>query len=259
MVPKYHYNIIIAGCLVVLASCTQQQPQKPTTPGVAAKPAIMAPFRYHKLIESSPGKYFDVLSWGRGKDTTGAYLILRSDSTGRQYSTTTGDLEGAIIDVYNTDMNMDGYPEILIAAKAKDTTTHVNIYAYEFRGAKGQKIDFPKLSSKSKKGYRGEDNFYIKEGNLIREFPVYNGDGKDAKPTGQKRTLQYGIRDNQFTVKDISPVDTTKTSKPVAKEPVKKTTAVVDKPKTTEKRSKKKHHKEEHTTKKHKKHRHRSE
>jgi hypothetical protein len=268
MFRRYSYITTIVGCLGILASCTQKQSQTqaPVT-SAAVKPGLMPPFRYHKLIESSPGKYFDIVSWGRGKDTTGAYMILRSDSTGKQYSTTTGDLEGAIIDVFNTDMNMDGYPEILIEAKAKDTTNHVNIYAYEFRGTKGQKIDFPKLTAKTKKGYRGNDNFYIKEGNLVREFPVYDGDGKDAKPTGQKKILQYGLRDNQFTVTDISPVDSTATNKPavVVKEPVKKVTPVVaDKPKSSSSNSKshkkeKHHHKEEKKHNRHKRHRHREE
>ncbi|EHQ24527.1 hypothetical protein [Mucilaginibacter paludis] len=248
------YIAIAFCCLGLLASCTQQSETKaPVTPAepTTAKHTLMEPFHYHKLIESSPGKYFDILSWGRGKDSTGAYMILRSDSTGKQYSATNGDLEGAIIDVYNTDMNMDGYPEILIEAKAKDTTNHINIYAYEFRGTKGQKIDFPKLTSKTKKGYRGDDRLYIKEGNLIREFPVYEGNGKDAKPTGQKKILQYGLRDNNFTVKDISPVDSAAAAKPAVKEVVKKEAAPLsDKPKVSEKKSTKK---KKHTEEKHKK------
>ncbi len=38
----------------------------------------------------------------------------------------------------------------------------------------------------------------------MREFPIYDGNGKDAKPTGQKRVLEYGLRGNNFTVKQLS-------------------------------------------------------
>ena len=213
MSSKLFYISLIACCLAVLEACNHPEPKNTAPAAASQKPALMAPFRYHKLIESSPGVYFDVLTWGRGKDSIGGYLILHSDSTGKKYTTVTGDLEGAITDVFNTDMNMDGYPEILIISKAKDTTEHVNIYVYEYRNGIGQKINFPKLSDKSKSVYHGGDNFYIEQGNLVREFPVYSGTGKDAKPTGKKRILQYGIRDNVFTVKDISPVDSTAIAK----------------------------------------------
>jgi hypothetical protein len=255
-------SVAIFFTIVVFTSCTQPPPQKNTRASETTpmKSTLMEPFRFHKLIESSPGKYFDVFSWGRGVDSTGAFMILRSDSTGKQYSTTTGDLEGAIIDVYNTDMNMDGYPEILIESKAKDTTNHINIYAYEFHGSKAQKIDFPKLSTKSKKGYRGDDKIYIKEGNLIREFPVYDGNAKNAKPTGAKKVLQYGIRDNTFTVTDISPIYSSASTKVAIKDTVKKVKAKTDKPKSSSassssRKSKKHHSEEKHKNKKHRRHR----
>jgi hypothetical protein len=257
MFHRYPYVALIVCCLAI-AACTQNEKQSTPVVNTSAKAKLMAPFRYHKMIESSPGKYFDVFGWGRGKDSSGAYMILQSDSTGKQYSNTSGDLEGSIIDIFNTDMNMDGNPEILIEAKAKDTTNHINIYAYEFRGAKSNKLNFPKLTDKTKKTYRGDDKIYIKEGNLIREFPTYDGSGKDAKPTGQKKILQYALRDGEFSVKDISPEDTTSAKKTVVTEStVKKAEVKADKPKSSEKKSTKKKHKEETHSKK-KKHRHRN-
>jgi len=260
--PSLFYVTVFA-CLALVSACKQPAPQQaPVEVVTPTKVVLPQPFRYHKLIESSPGKYFDVYTWGRGKDSSGAYLILHSDSTGSHYTTTYGDLEGSVIDVYNTDMNMDGNPEILIESKAKDTTNHINIYAYEFRGGKGQKIDFPKLSTNTKKSYRGGDVFSIKEGNLVRQFPMYDGSGADAKPTGKTKILQYGINDNTFTVKDISAVDSTKTTtntlkaKPVEAAVVK--TKKADKPKKekhTETKKKKKHVEEHHTKKKKKHHR----
>lgn len=164
----------------------------------------MDPFRYHKLIEVSPGQDYDILNWGRGSTKTGAFMILHSDSAAAKYTTTTGDLDGSIVDVYNSDMDLDGNPEILIQTKGKDTIDYANIYAYEFGGEKARKLDFPKLTKSQKKGYRGEDNFYIKDGALIREFPIYDGNSAAAKPTGAKRQLQYGLRNNEFTVKQLS-------------------------------------------------------
>ncbi len=244
-------QLIAVVATAILAGCnsSNQQPvvQKIVT---TAKPALMQPFRFHKTIEVSPDNIFDVFSWGRGSNKTGAYLILESDSTGAKYTTTTGDLDGAITDVYNTDMDMDGNPEILIQTKAKDSTQHTQIDAFEYKDNRAQKLDFPRLTSSQKKGYRGEDQFYIKEGTLMRQFPVYDGSGADAKPTGQKRILEYGIRNNSFTVKTVEAGDE-KPATTAAADTTKKTLvkeASVAPAKTSsegtpsKKRSQKKHH-----------------
>lgn len=198
-----HYFILAAVCLI-LASCGSKEKKPATAAPAAAAPALMPPFRYHKAIEVSPGQTYDVVSWGRGSTAAGAFAILHSDSAAIKYTTTTGDLDGAIVDVFNADMDTDGNPEILIQAKAKDTVNYAKIYAYEFTDNGANKLDFPKLSSSQKKGYRGDDNFYIREGKLIREFPIFSSNDSAAKPTGAKRQLEYSLRSNSFSVKQLS-------------------------------------------------------
>ncbi|MBS1503748.1 MAG: hypothetical protein JST32_16885, partial [Bacteroidetes bacterium] len=113
---------------VLLAACNQPQKTVPAQP--VKKPDFVAPFRFHKLIEVSPGQDYDVLSWGRGSAMTGAFLILHSDSAAKKFTTTTGDLDGTIVDVYNSDMDLDGNPEILIQARGTDSTNYATIYAF---------------------------------------------------------------------------------------------------------------------------------
>lgn len=218
---KNLYCLFMLISIMLAISCGNEKKPTGATTAVIKKPVIMEPFRYHKLIEVSPGQDYDIFSWGRGSSTVGAFMILHSDSAAAKYTTTTGDLNGAIVDVYNSDMDLDGNPEIIIQAKGKDTINYTNIYAFEFTNGKAQKLDFPKLTRPQRQGYRGDDNFYIKEGILIREFPIYNGSEKDAKPTGQKRQLQYGLRNNSFTVKQLSKDSTNvNTAKPLVKESV---------------------------------------
>lgn len=199
---KGKYVFAIAA-LAVFAACGSND-KKPVKTSMPARPALMAPFRYHKAIEVSPGQTYDVVSWGRGSNDAGAFAILHSDSAKIKYTTTTGDLDGTIADVYNADMDNDGNPEILIEAKAKDTVNYARIYAFEFNNNSVNKLDFPKLTSSQRKGYRGDDNFYIKEGKLIREFPIYSSNDSLAKPNGAKRQLEYSLRNNNFSVKQIS-------------------------------------------------------
>jgi len=188
---------------ILMAGCSNND-KAPVNHVEAPKPALTAPFKFHKMIESSPGQYYDIVSWGRGAVDTGSFLILHSDSSGKKYTTTTGDLNGTVTDVYNTDMDVDGNPEILIQAKKKDTINYTTIYAFEFSDNKANKLDFPKLTQSQRKGYRGNDNFYIEEGKFIREFPIYSGSGAAAKPTGAKRKLEYSLISNSISVKQLS-------------------------------------------------------
>jgi hypothetical protein len=239
----------------VLTSCSNDKKTPVNHASDIKAPALTPPFRYHKLVEVSPGQYYDILSWGRASVDTGAFLILHSDSSGKKYTTTTGDLNGTITDVFNTDMDVDGNPEILIQAKRKDTINYTTIYAFEFSDNKAQKLDFPKLTSSQRKGYRGGDNFYIEEGKLTREFPIYEGNGSSAKPTGQKRKLEYGLSSNSFTVKQLSKDSTTKSTQKPVEPKVSKKNEPVKKTETKETKKSKKHHSEPVRHKKHKKHR----
>lgn len=214
------FNLCWLTVTALLFACGNEakKPAQVSIPVVKA-PVVMQPFRYHKLIEVSPGQDYDILSWGRGSSKTGAFMILHSDSAAAKYTTTTGDLDGAIVDVYNSDMDLDGNPEILIQTKGKDTINYTTIYAFEFGGEKARKLDFPKLTKSQRKGYRGDDNFYIKDGALMREFPIFDGNGAGAKLTGAKRQLQYGLRNNEFTVKQLSKDSTSIADKPKASLP----------------------------------------
>ncbi|ASU34478.1 hypothetical protein [Mucilaginibacter xinganensis] len=244
---RYCFLMLLVGS-ILMVSCSEDK--KPvTTAVVPVKPVVMAPFRFHKLIEVSPGEDYDVLSWGRGSTKTGAFEILHSDSSAAKFTTTTGDLDGDIVDAYNSDMDLDGNPEILIRAKGKDTINYTNIYAFEFNNSGAHKLDFPKLTRSQRAGYRGDDNFYIKDGKLIREFPIYDGNTKAAKATGAKRQFEYGLRNNEFTIKQLSKDSTD--VKTVQKEQAKVSTS--GNKETTSKKSKK--HKEETHKKKRRRHR----
>ncbi|MGY4536198.1 hypothetical protein ACVW0P_000605 [Mucilaginibacter sp. UYNi724] len=218
-----NYLFISATCLAI-AGCGSGDKKPAVNNNVVAKPTVMAPFRFHKAVEVSPGQTYDVVSWGRGSTQVGSYAILHSDSARMKYTTTTGDLDGTISDVFNADMDVDGNPEILIQSKGKDTVNYAKVYAFEFNNNNANSLDFPKLTRSQRKGYRGNDNFYIKDGKLIREFPIYDSNDSTAKPTGAKRQLEYGLRSNNFTVTQLSK-DSTDTKADVKQaEPEKKQT-----------------------------------
>lgn len=197
---KLFRELLVVSFILSVVSCSSDQPKEAQKPSV--KVVLPKPFSFHKAIAIKPGLTFDVVSWGRGSEQTGAYLILRSDSADMKYRSTSGELEGKVTDAWNMDMDSDGNPEIFIEARTGDKENSLNMYVYEFDdNGSAREIRFPDLTASTKKTYRGKDSIYVREGSLFREFPLYEeADTAGIKPTG-KKVLEYSLRGSTFSVK----------------------------------------------------------
>lgn len=197
---------VISGVLlgvILFSSCMSED----TKPVLVTKPEvkkIMSPFRYHKAVEIKPGLTLDILAWGRGSKSVGGYLILRSDSTHLNYRSVTGELDGRIADAWDMDLDSDGNPELYIHSKGEGEGSYLNMYIYEYSSSgSNQQLKFPDLSGSLKKGYKGLDSIYIKDGKLMREFPVFSTEDTSAKSSGEIRRMEYNLRGNSFQVKEV--------------------------------------------------------
>ena len=197
----------IAFCAILYTSCTTED----KTPVVFSKPVvkkIMEPFRYHKAIEVKPGLTLDIVGWGRGSNSVGGYLVLRSDSTHLDYRSLAGELDGKIVDAWDMDLDSDGDPELYIQAKGEGEGSYLNMYIYEYgEGGSNRQINFPNLSGSFKKGYKGSDSVYVKDGKLMRQFPLFSTGDSASKTTGEIRKLEYSLRNNSLNVKEVEKVE----------------------------------------------------
>ncbi|MEJ7779479.1 MAG: hypothetical protein WKF68_07795 [Daejeonella sp.] len=192
---------VFLGAILITSCTTEDKPPAVTKPAVKK---LMAPFRYHKAIEVKPGLTLDVVGWGRGSGSVGGYLVLRSDSTHLSYRSLSGELDGRIVDAWDMDLDSDGNPELYIQSKGEGEGSYLNMYIYEYsESGSNQQIRFPTLSGSMKKGYRGIDSVYIKDGKLMREFPLFATDDSTAKSTGEIRRMEYKLRGNGFQVKEV--------------------------------------------------------
>ncbi|WP_316818538.1 hypothetical protein [Pedobacter nyackensis] len=194
------HSLLFAGVLFMV-SCGDSK--KDVT--VAVKPDVVATkaggqFPFYKDINVKPGLNFEIVSWGKGVDSIGGYLILMSDSVKNNYNSFSAERKGIITDAWNMDMDNDGNPEIYIELLSKKNVLDLNVY--EYSGGDFRKINFPALSSNMKKNYAGNDKFLIKEGNLFRSFPVVNPKDTTIK-AGDVKMLVYQLNGNSFTVDEI--------------------------------------------------------
>ncbi|SDF64370.1 hypothetical protein SAMN05421827_10173 [Pedobacter terrae] len=187
--------LCIAGMLFCLA-CTEDKPKTVVTAPVEG---IKNPFPFYKDIEVKPGLNFEIVSWGKGVDSIGGYQILMSDSIRNHYRSAAIDRKGIITDAWNMDLDNDGNPELYIQLLSKKNVSDLNVF--EYAGGDFNKISFPSLSASQKKGYVGDDKFFIKNGDLFRSFPVKDSsDGTKAVT----KTLQYKLSGNTFSTSEVN-------------------------------------------------------
>ena len=189
-------SIAIVGLLFLSACVNEEKPKAiDASQPAATKPAN--PFPFYKNMEIKPGFNFEVVSWGKGVDSVGGYLILMSDSVRNNYKSISVERKGIITDAWNMDLDNDGNPEIYIQYVVRKNVSDMNVY--EFAGNSFDKISFPGLNTT--KGYEGNDQFFVKNGELFRKVPIVSVDS--GKTTTLVKTLQYRLRGNSFSPSEI--------------------------------------------------------
>ncbi|MFM9019905.1 MAG: hypothetical protein ACKOOA_01140 [Sediminibacterium sp.] len=95
------------------------------------------------------------------------------------------------------DLNMDGFPDLIIYVNLPGDKPKLNIIAISSDKNQGfLPIYFPDIldDAKIKPGYKGGDEYYLMEGNLVRRFPIYNTqDTANIQPTGMYRQVMYRV------------------------------------------------------------------
>jgi hypothetical protein len=194
-------SFLFAGAALFLYACASDQDDRatarPATEIVEEKPS---PFPFYKEVPVRPGLTFEVLSWGKGVDSLGGYLILLSDSVRNDFRSLANERDGVISDAWNMDLDNDGNPEVYIEFVTNKNEHDLHVYEYSRNSF--QKISFPGLSSRMKKSYAGNDKFIIKNGDLFRSFPLVNGEDTTQK-AGATKMLQYKLSGNSFSVDEV--------------------------------------------------------
>ncbi len=199
---KFIWQTMALSVVVLSGSCgsNEKEPSEAGKQAVSAgteKPS--APFSFYRNIEIRPGISFEVLSWGKGVDSIGGYLILMSDTLKNNYRSLSAEREGVLTDAWNMDLDNDGNPEIYLQLQSDKNKSDLNVY--EYSGGGFNKITFPGLGN-LKKNYAGGDSYTLKDGELFRSFPLVNPKDSTEK-AGEKVTVQYRLNGNDFSVAKV--------------------------------------------------------
>lgn len=108
----------------------------------------------------------------------------------------TFDIKGKVVKGEVDDVNRDGYPDLVIYLVSNDSIPRGNVIGISSeKNESVAPIIFPDIfdDPKLRIGYKGNDEFFLMEGMLVRRFPVYPTEGAPAPPATGKlmRQIQY--------------------------------------------------------------------
>lgn len=108
------------------------------------------------------------------------------------------DIKGRITRAEVDDINRDGYPDMVIYVVNNDSIPKGNVIGISSeKNENVAPILFPDIfdDPKLRIGYKGNDTYFLMEGNLMRRFPVYLADSAAASTnTGTLfRQIQYQV------------------------------------------------------------------
>lgn len=120
-------------------------------------------------------------------------------------------IEGIVMNAEVGDLNIDGYPEVLVYVQSPGSGSYSSVIGYSVNNGKSMSLiaDLPSVAENPEagNGFMGHDEFAIVESTLVQRFPIYKPGDSNAKPTGGTRQIQYKLKDGealrQFVVDQI--------------------------------------------------------
>jgi hypothetical protein len=188
---------------------TQSQDNKPKDTTKSQEPAIEKPsieketYSFQESLQFK-GISFDITTKGSGSLRQLVILPKGFEETNKSFEL---EIDGKVTDAQVTDLNSDGFPEVLIFTQSAGSGSYGNVIAFSANGAKSMsRVYYPPVSENSKlnKGYMGHDTFLINESALIQEFPIYKESDPNSNPTGGIRRIQYKLVNGEASRKFVA-------------------------------------------------------
>ena len=183
---------------------TQSQDNKPKDTTKSQEPAIeKETYSFQKTLQFK-GISFDVNTKGSGSLRQLVIQPKGFEETNKSFEL---EIDGKVTDAQVTDLNSDGFPEVLIFTQSAGSGSYGNLIAFSANGVKSMsRVYFPPANENPKlnKGYMGHDTFLIQESTLIQEFPIYNEGDPNSSPTGGIRRIEYKMVDGEAARKFVA-------------------------------------------------------
>ena len=126
----------------------------------------------------------------------GTYAADISFAGGEQ--TVDGERDGVISGAWFTDLRGDGDLDLIIWMTSVGSGAYGTLALYTQEDGKFSRATLEPLNAEQREGYMGHDAFDVKEGDLIRTFPIYLPGDSNAMPTGGEAGFKYSFEENRW-------------------------------------------------------------
>ncbi len=199
---RFRYCVLLSS-VALLSGCGAKTPSSPSPsvpeaavsekagPAGAAATLAVSPGFDRQLELNGIGFHVTSPNVAAGNAVNVAPAGLEIDN-----SPFTWDADGAVTGAEVADLDADGSPEIYVYVTSTDTAARGSVVAFSANKRKSlSSIYLPPMAETpaAAQGYQGHDEFAVVEGSLVRQFPIYVGEGVAASPTGKTRQLQYKL------------------------------------------------------------------
>ena len=110
----------------------------------------------------------------------------------------TGKRDGMITDVWLSDIEPDGTPELVVAMSSAGSGTYGSVHVCGRGHGELARVGLRALDDSQRSGYLGHDTFSLENGRLVRSFPRYEEGDSNATPSGQTLRLWYSFADSAW-------------------------------------------------------------
>lgn len=101
-----------------------------------------------------------------------------------------------IREAWIADLDDDGHAEIVIETASVDEEAYAEVQVYEWMKSHFFTYLLPTLTREELVGYRGRDQFKVREDEIAHTFPIYQEHDKNCCPSGGTRQLIYQLQED---------------------------------------------------------------
>jgi hypothetical protein len=167
--------------------------------------AQLPPCDYSQTVRVG-STYFDICTWYKADSEGVGVLQIAAVTDDKIVDLAEFDIFGAVSDVGVSDLDADTDPEVHIVVESPDSSHYFELYLLELANDQLDSYSLPDMNRLLANGYMGHDTISFEGDHLIRSFPIYDSNSRNARPTGGTRRLTYVLSENHLTLQ--SRVDT---------------------------------------------------
>ncbi|MEO6694511.1 MAG: hypothetical protein ABIY50_12215 [Ignavibacteria bacterium] len=200
-------KILILLLCFILTSCSEKKPEVRITEKkdsvkkqVSNKDTASIEIKtISKSLKTATGKNFKIDE--RKKSSSVSDYLISGIGFGTFSDTLKIENKDPLKNIFNADLDKDGFEEVYIITQATGSGSYENIIGVASDKDKSYRlINIQEIRDKDLQntgqfsGYMGRDSIYVSDGVLTREFPVYLKTDAMSDPSGGKRLILYALK-----------------------------------------------------------------